>query len=94
MDGRTDGQTDRQTDRQTGRQAGRQADTQTDVTKLTVPLSNFAKALKLLSLTPKELIDFVNPIPLKKTEIRCAVNHNKLHYSCQNMLHVLTILGH
>ena len=41
-------------------------DGQTDMTKLTVPFSNFAKAPKVLSPAPKELIDFVNFIPLKK----------------------------
>jgi hypothetical protein len=41
-------------------------DGQTDVTKRTVLFSNFAKAPKVLSSAPKELIDFVTPIPLKK----------------------------
>jgi len=48
-DGRTDGRTDGQR----------------DVTKLTVPFSNFAKAPKALSPVPKELIDIVTLVPLK-----------------------------
>jgi len=43
-----------------------QTDRQTDVTKLTVPFSNFAKAPKALSPAPKERIDFVTLTPLKK----------------------------
>ena len=69
-------------------------DGQTDVTKRTVPFSNFAKAPKILNSAPKELIDFVSFIPLQKTDIRYAVKHNKLYWSCQYMLRVLTILRH
>ena len=44
-------------------------DRQIDVTKLTVPFSNFATAPKVLSPAPKDLIDFVTIIPLKKSDI-------------------------
>ena len=41
-------------------------DGETDVTRRTVPFSNFAKAPKILNSAPKEQIDFVLFIPLQK----------------------------
>jgi len=65
-----------------------------DLTKRKFPFSNFAKEPKVLSSATKELIDFVTIIPLKKIDICFAVNHKRLYYFCQYVLHVMTILRH